>query len=201
MPATKDSLPAKSRESISAPALSKNVAEIMDEITVSFGPPTTHDSQSPTRGDNNSHGEVDNDSDKESNIKMARTRGAVAREPQDHPVLSTRQRRSKNGPTADDELNESKITDPHPVSKSRATSKRSQSKMSANSTTAGPAAKKTKVGSRSKKWEPENVTQNPRSPLVDADLRVGLSPLRFGRLYLLTFTLRRCYYNQLPGIA
>lgn len=171
--------------------------EVLAEITVSFDAPpnphNTHDTHSPK----------DDEDD-----KMARTRGTLSRKTTNQRERPKRQSRPKReSPVMDDEFAPAEIKVSPSASKGRIVAKRSQldvpakTKSSAKSS-APPAAKKAKAASRSKKWEPDNVTQNSRSPLVDVDLRVGsYPPWHDPLLRMLTRTCRLCSYSPPPGTA
>lgn len=190
MASTSKALPASSQKSTSTLSESPGSNyEALAEITVSINAPSNpHNPHSPNE---------DNDD------KMARTRGALNRKTTNQRERSKRQPRAKKDSPISDEFAETEIKVSPSASKGRTAAKRSQLAMPAKTNaSAPPAAKKARVASRSKKWEPDNVTQNPRSPLVDADLRVGfLTPHVEMLLRLLTRTYRPCFSSPPPGTA
>lgn len=136
-----------------------------EEITVNLDPPTKPHSSHSSNGDDN----------------MPRTRGSRGR------------RTAKQRPTppakqsSDDELAKEIKVSPSTDWKASVPAKRGKLLISNEAGDVdddgdgnddgmddSPPAKKVKVlNSRSKKWDPENVTQNIRSPLVNVDLRVS----------------------------
>lgn len=118
---------------------------------------------------------------------MARTRGTLSRDTLSRDTTSQRRRprrqpHVRHEPTvdADQPLDDTEIRVSSTASNGRTAAKRSQLQAPSHATASNPpAAKKARVrvASRSKKWEPANITQSSRSPLVDTDLRVGFALL------------------------
>lgn len=149
----------KSTSGLSDPPDSNEV--VLDEITVNLNAPSdSHQPPSPHDDDT-----------------MVRSRGALSRNMTSQRERPKRQARTRKEPTVDADklLDETEIRVSSTASGRRTAAKRSQLEVPSHATASNPpAAKKAKVASRSKKWEPANITQNSRSPLVDADLRVGV---------------------------
>lgn len=156
--------------------------EVIDEIVVDTLASTNLHNQDPPSSDNMA--------------PRARRSGNQQPRGQQRPKRNVRSRKlSLSG----DEL-AMEIEVAPPVNKSRTAVKRSQVDNPTKANGANPPAKKLKVTSRSKKWDPDYVTQSTRSPLAKVDLRVSplvIAPLSLAQL--LTCPHRLYYSSPLPG--
>lgn len=155
--------------------------DAVDEIVVNVPTTTLHSQDSP------------------SNNKMApRTRRSLNQQSQGQQ-RPKRNVRSKMLSISGDEL-AMEIEVAPSISNSRVAAKRSQLDNPTKANGANPPTKKLKVTSRSKKWDPDYVTQSTRSPLAKADLRVGCFVIAFLSVsHWLTHACRLYSYSPLPG--